>query len=169
MSKVFGWIGITKYAVEIDLIHSDLLDSNQQVRGMCTWSTWDVHCDWLVNTIEYVDLFILHNWTLFLDLILFWWLSRKCYCFVKGQIKFKLCMSPVMGCSIKSLLILQFVKSFTIYYIKYVCLRIWVSKLYIQELRWESMEKSFNKKNLIMKSFLATQIEKKNTFWDISD
>jgi hypothetical protein len=29
-------------------------------------------------------------------------------------------------------------------------------------------EKSINKKNLIIKSFLATQIEKKNTFWDIS-
>jgi hypothetical protein len=29
-------------------------------------------------------------------------------------------------------------------------------------------EKSFNKKNLIIKSFLAARIEKKNTFWDIS-
>jgi hypothetical protein len=31
--------------------------------------------------------------------------------------------------------ILQFVKSFTIYYIKCVCPRIWVSKVYVQELR----------------------------------
>jgi hypothetical protein len=29
-------------------------------------------------------------------------------------------------------------------------------------------DKSFNLKNLIMKSFLATRIEKKNAFWDIS-
>jgi hypothetical protein len=29
-------------------------------------------------------------------------------------------------------------------------------------------EKSFNYKNLIIKTFLAAQIEKKNAFWDIS-
>jgi hypothetical protein len=29
-------------------------------------------------------------------------------------------------------------------------------------------EKSFNYKNLIIKSFLAAQIEKKNAFWDIT-
>jgi hypothetical protein len=33
--------------------------------------------------------------------------------------------------------VLQFVKSFTIYYIKCVCPRIWVNMLYVQELRWE--------------------------------
>jgi hypothetical protein len=33
--------------------------------------------------------------------------------------------------------VLQFVKSFTIYYIKCVFPRIWISKVYIQELRWE--------------------------------
>jgi hypothetical protein len=36
---------------------------------------------------------------------------------------------------ISTIYVLQFVKSFTIYYIKYVCLRIWVSKVYVQELR----------------------------------
>jgi hypothetical protein len=29
-------------------------------------------------------------------------------------------------------------------------------------------EKSFNYKNLIIKSFLAARIKKKNVFWDIS-
>jgi hypothetical protein len=42
--------------------------------------------------------------------------------------------------------VLQFVKSFTIYYIKCVCPRIWVSKLYVQELRLESMKKNSTKK-----------------------
>jgi hypothetical protein len=37
--------------------------------------------------------------------------------------------------------VLQFVKSFTIYYIKWVCLRIWVKRVYVQELRWESAKK----------------------------
>jgi hypothetical protein len=32
-------------------------------------------------------------------------------------------------------LILQYVKSFTIYYIKCVCPRIWIIKVYVQELR----------------------------------
>jgi hypothetical protein len=30
--------------------------------------------------------------------------------------------------------VLQFVKSYTVYYIKCVCPRIWVSKIYVQEL-----------------------------------
>jgi hypothetical protein len=42
---------------------------------------------------------------------------------------------------ISTIYVLQFVKSFTIYYIKYVYSRIWVSKVYVQELRWESMKK----------------------------
>jgi hypothetical protein len=68
---------------------------------------------------------------------------------------------------ISTIYVLQFVKAFTIYYIKCVCPRIWVSKVYVQELRWKSMKK-FQVKNLIIKSFLASRIEKKNTFWDIS-
>jgi hypothetical protein len=48
--------------------------------------------------------------------------------------------------------VLQFVKSFTIYYIKCACLRIWVSKIYVQGLRWESVKKvstkKFNNKNV---------------------
>jgi hypothetical protein len=32
------------------------------------------------------------------------------------------------------------------YYIKYVCSRIWVSKVYVQELRWELMKKVSTKK-----------------------
>jgi hypothetical protein len=35
----------------------------------------------------------------------------------------------------QNLYVLQFVKSFTIYYIKCVCPRIWISKVYIRELR----------------------------------
>jgi hypothetical protein len=31
--------------------------------------------------------------------------------------------------------VLQFVKSFIIYYIKYVCPRIWVTRIYVQELK----------------------------------
>jgi hypothetical protein len=31
--------------------------------------------------------------------------------------------------------VLQFLKPFTIYYIKCVCPRIWVSRVYVQELR----------------------------------
>jgi hypothetical protein len=31
--------------------------------------------------------------------------------------------------------VLQFVKSFTIYYIKTVCPRIWVNRVHVQELR----------------------------------
>jgi hypothetical protein len=42
--------------------------------------------------------------------------------------------------------VLQYVKSFTFYYIKCVCPRIWVSKVYVQELRWESMKKVSTKK-----------------------
>ena len=41
----------------------------------------------------------------------------------------------------------QFVKSFTIYYIKCVRPRIWISKVYVQELRWELMKKVWIKKN----------------------
>jgi hypothetical protein len=47
---------------------------------------------------------------------------------------------------ISTIYALQFVKSFTIYYIKCVCLRIWVSKVYVQELRWESIKKVSTKK-----------------------
>jgi hypothetical protein len=36
--------------------------------------------------------------------------------------------------------VLQFVKSFTAYYIKCVCPRIWVSIVYVKELRWESLK-----------------------------
>jgi hypothetical protein len=36
---------------------------------------------------------------------------------------------------ISTIYVLQFVKSFTIYYIKCVYPRIWVSKVYVQELR----------------------------------
>jgi hypothetical protein len=61
----------------------------------------------------------------------------------------------------------NFVKSFTIYYIKCICPRIWVSKVYVEELRWESVKK-FQLKNLIIKSFLASYIEEKNESWDIS-
>jgi hypothetical protein len=37
--------------------------------------------------------------------------------------------------------VLQFVNSFTIYYIECVCPRIWVSMVYVQELRWELVKK----------------------------
>jgi hypothetical protein len=57
----------------------------------------------------------------------------------------------IAGCLIH-LNVLQFVKSFTNYYIKYVYPRIWVNKVYAQELR---LEKSFTYKNLKIKSFLA--------------
>jgi hypothetical protein len=36
---------------------------------------------------------------------------------------------------------LQFVKSFTIDYIKCVCPRSWVNRVYVQELRWEWVKK----------------------------
>jgi hypothetical protein len=36
---------------------------------------------------------------------------------------------------------LQFVKSFTIYYTKWVCPRIWANMVFVQELRWESVKK----------------------------
>jgi hypothetical protein len=36
---------------------------------------------------------------------------------------------------ISTIIVLQFVKSFAIYYIKCVCPKIWVSKVYVQELR----------------------------------
>jgi hypothetical protein len=36
--------------------------------------------------------------------------------------------------------VLQFVKSFTIYYIKCVCPGIWVSRVSVQELRWEAVK-----------------------------
>jgi hypothetical protein len=42
--------------------------------------------------------------------------------------------------------VLQFVKSFTFYYIKCVCPRIWVSRVYVLELRWESVKKVLTKK-----------------------
>jgi hypothetical protein len=42
--------------------------------------------------------------------------------------------------------VLQFVKSFTIYYIKCVCPRIWITRVYVQELRWESLKKVSTKK-----------------------
>jgi hypothetical protein len=58
--------------------------------------------------------------------------------------------------------VLKFVKSFTIYYIKCVCPRIWISMVYVQELRWESVRK-FQQENLIKKSFLAASVEKKKT------
>jgi hypothetical protein len=47
--------------------------------------------------------------------------------------------------AISTIYVLKFVKSFIIYYIKYVCLRIWVSKVYVQELKWESMKKVLTK------------------------
>ena len=43
--------------------------------------------------------------------------------------------------------VLQFVKSFTMCYIKCICPRIWVSRVYVQELRWESVEKVPSKKS----------------------
>jgi hypothetical protein len=42
---------------------------------------------------------------------------------------------------ISTIYVLQFVKSIPIYYIKCVCPRIWVGKVYVQELRWESVKK----------------------------
>jgi hypothetical protein len=47
---------------------------------------------------------------------------------------------------LKNLFVLQFVKSFIIYYIKCLCPRIWVSRVYVQELRWDSMKKISTKK-----------------------
>jgi hypothetical protein len=47
---------------------------------------------------------------------------------------------------ISTIYVLQFVKSFTVYYIKCVCPRIWVSRVYVQELRWESVKKVSTKK-----------------------
>jgi hypothetical protein len=47
---------------------------------------------------------------------------------------------------ISTIYVLQFVKKITVYYIKCVCPRIWVSKVYVQELRWESMKKVSTKK-----------------------
>jgi hypothetical protein len=40
----------------------------------------------------------------------------------------------------------QFVKSLKIYYIKCVCPRIWISRVYVQEFRHESMKKNLIKK-----------------------
>jgi hypothetical protein len=42
--------------------------------------------------------------------------------------------------------VLQFVKFSTIYYIKCVCPRIWIRKVYVQEFRWESVTKISTKK-----------------------
>jgi hypothetical protein len=42
--------------------------------------------------------------------------------------------------------VLQYVKSFTFYYIKCVCPRIWVNRVYVQEFRWESVKKNSTKK-----------------------
>jgi hypothetical protein len=47
---------------------------------------------------------------------------------------------------ISTIYVLQFVKSFTIYYIKCVCPRNWVTKVYVQELKWESIKKVSPKK-----------------------
>jgi hypothetical protein len=47
---------------------------------------------------------------------------------------------------ISTIYVLQFVKSLTVYYIKCVCPRIWVNKVYVQELRWESTKKVLTKK-----------------------
>jgi hypothetical protein len=41
---------------------------------------------------------------------------------------------------------IQWVNFFTIYYIKCVCPRIWVSRVYVQELIWEPMKKNSTKK-----------------------
>jgi hypothetical protein len=46
----------------------------------------------------------------------------------------------------QNMYVLQFVKSFAIYYIKCVCPRIWISRVYVQELRWESVKKVSTKK-----------------------
>jgi hypothetical protein len=42
--------------------------------------------------------------------------------------------------------VLQYVKSFTFYHIECVCPRIWVSKVYVQELKWESVKNVSTKK-----------------------
>jgi hypothetical protein len=47
---------------------------------------------------------------------------------------------------ISTIYVLQFIKSFTVYYIKCVYPRISVSKVYVEELRWESMKKVSTKK-----------------------
>jgi hypothetical protein len=60
--------------------------------------------------------------------------------------------------------VLQFVKSFTIYYLKCACPGIWISRVYDQELRLESLKIVSTTKNLIVKSILATRVEKENLF-----
>jgi hypothetical protein len=50
--------------------------------------------------------------------------------------------------------VLQFVKSFTIYYIKNVCTRIWVNRVHVQELRWEIVKKNSTEK-INTKMFLS--------------
>jgi hypothetical protein len=57
----------------------------------------------------------------------------------------------------QNIYVLQFVKSFTVYYIKCLYPRIWVSRAYVQELRWESVKKVSTKKNLIIIKKLAPQ------------
>jgi hypothetical protein len=42
--------------------------------------------------------------------------------------------------------VLQFVKSFTVYYIKCICPRIWTSRVYVQERIWELVKKNLAKK-----------------------
>jgi hypothetical protein len=62
---------------------------------------------------------------------------------------------------ISTIYVLQFVKSFTIYYTKCVCPRILVSKVYVQELKWESTKKVSTKKLNNKKFFSCPNWEKK--------
>jgi hypothetical protein len=50
--------------------------------------------------------------------------------------------------------VLQFVKSFTIFYTKCVCFKIWVSRAYVQELKQELVKK-FQLKKLNSKYFFS--------------
>ena len=64
--------------------------------------------------------------------------------------------------------VLQFVKSFIIYYIICVCPRIWLSRVYVQKIRWKSVKKSLNQKFVIIKSFLPASVERKIAFRNIT-
>jgi hypothetical protein len=65
---------------------------------------------------------------------------------IKPNLKAKQHKTGANWMEFQNVYILQFVKSFTIYYIKCVCSRIWISRVYIQELRWASLKKVSTRK-----------------------
>jgi hypothetical protein len=67
-----------------------------------------------------------------------WNFNNLCSTICKEQIEWNLnnlCSTICKLNGISTIYVLQFVKYFTVYYIKCVCPRIWVTRVYVQELR----------------------------------